>query len=230
MWSWLWIVALIAGFVPAVVTVVTYISIKKMSRPDLPFEPAVESQWPDGFRLVREHVDWATREGFDVVGTYTVDAMQRMFVAAWLHNEYPVYFCIYYHAQTETTVYDFVSLYEGDRGLTTGSTADAVFIPQPPDSYVQAFTDKTLDELWDLHLVSEQYVLNQLRLAPKRIDRPFEQVVIGAIHKQMGYVQSLPFWPLRTAWWYFVRRGRIVNLTIEQQQRKGYCSFEASRL
>ncbi len=229
MWSWLWIVVLIVGFVPAMVTVVTYMSIKRMSRPDLSLEPAAESAWKAGFNLVREHTDWADREGFDWVGAYVFEGMQRMFVAAWLHREYPVYFCIYHHPQTETTVYDFVSLYEGDRGLTTGNTADAVFIPQPPDSYVQAFTDKTLDELWDMHLVSEQYVLDRLHLQPKRIDKPFDQVVIGAIRKQMGYVQSMVFWPLRTAWWYFVRRGQRVNLTIEQQAQKGYCSFDASR-
>lgn len=227
MWSWLWLVVIVVGFVPAVVMIVTYLSIKKMSRPDLSLEPADENAWPEGFRLVREHQAWAQGEGFEWVGAYSLEAMQRMFVAAWRHHEYPMYFCIYHQPQTETTAYDFVSLYEGDRAMTTGNTADAVFIPQPPDSYVQAFTGKTLDELWDQHLVSEEYVLGKLRLEPQRIDKPFEQAVIGAIHKQMGYVQSLPFWMLRSAWWYFVRRGKRVNLTIEQQAQKGYCSFGA---
>ncbi len=180
---WIGLGVLVVVGVPALVALMTYISVQQMSRPDLKLQ-AVGTP-----HQATQYEHWATNEGFEWVGGYLLRGTADIRIAAWRHTQYPAYFCVYV-AQNQVH-FDLVTIYDGDIGLTTGSTKDGLLIPPAPGSYIQCFGGLEPEALWNKHLVAEAFMLEKLQLDPKPIDMPFDEVVVYAIHRQMRHVRTI---------------------------------------
>lgn len=212
--TWVWLILAIPALVVAVVMGVTYVSVVMMSRAAACLEPVAEPQMD----IAREQA-WAEGEGFVWVGAYLFKATATMKLAIWQHAEHAAYFCVYQHANGKNT--DFVTILNPHISVTTGSTKDAMFLPTAPGSFAQAFAGLSLDEMFDRHLVAEQHVMDRLSMKVQPLHDAFEQVLVGAVSRQMAYIRSIPFWPIRAVHWYYIRRSRLTGLSVSEQEQRG---------
>jgi len=166
-------------------------------------------------RHVQAVADWAYNNGFDTfLGAYMVRLGVESFIAAWEHHGRPTYFCLYQAANR--IFYDFVTIFSENRSLTTGSTKDGQFLPKPPGHYVQTFSSVSVAELYDRHRSAEQYLTMVGGITSRPLVSSFQETLAGAVKEQAAYIQSLGLWPLRAPVWYFIRKHRLHNKTIEQ--------------
>ncbi|MBI2195257.1 MAG: hypothetical protein HYU36_25025 [Planctomycetes bacterium] len=218
-------VAIIALLLPAAVSFACWNQVRRLSSPDLHLQPIPRpSSDPPGLASARD--GWARENGFEPIGRYLMEAGQTCHIDAWQHMQKPTLFCVYTISAPSLPAprvfSDLVTVFAEERSLTTASTKDAHFFPVRDGIYMQSFPDQTLGELWHRHLDGERYLVGRgLREIP-RPDIPFEQHILQAIHKQMAYVRAIPCWPLFASYWFWVRRNRLANLTIEEQHRRGW--------
>ena len=90
-------------------------------------------------------------------------------------------------------------------------------LPQRPRQYQQSFPNVAVDEAWRRHLDAEVYVMQRfgVRLQPLRMS--YEQMLLKALRMRMEFVRSIPLYPFRALFWYFIKRGRMANRSIQQQ-------------
>jgi len=98
---------------------------------------------------------------------------------------------------------------------------DSNLFPKPPGSYVQTFSNLSLDDRWYKHIEMENYLLDEGQAQLVEVDKPFEKCIVDATRRQMKFIRSLPLWPLRGTYWYFVRRRFWHNKLIKEQHEKG---------
>lgn len=222
--QWLGLLVLGVCFVPVLIAFVAFKSVMQLSNPSLALQPADPDTFKTEFQEAMLHDKWATDEGFEWVGTYLLTAPAQVFIAAWRHVEYPAFFCVYVHAQGKHT--DIVTIYENDLGITTGSSKDGLLFPSAPGSYMQCLPNISVHQQWQNHLEAEAFLLEKLKLDPRPIGKPFDVIVMESIRRQMAHVRRIPLWPLRTVWWFFVRRNKLAGMTIPQQYDKGLIAVD----
>lgn len=163
-------------------------------------------------------VDWLDEQGFDFVGAFKLDgAGTAPLLVVWKHVASRIYLVVYI-LPNGTQFIDIVSVLDEDTGVTTSTTKDGHLMPGRQGTYKQSFSGLSVPQLWQRHLEAEQYVASQHGLKPGDTERPFEEELMTAVHKQIDYVTSLPLWPLRIPWWYFVRRNVRHNRPIAPQE------------
>ena len=217
-------------FVPVVVwgsiAFIAYMSVRTMSSPSFRLQPAAGAEASAHADEIMGLDAWAQPLGFEWVGSFTMNAgSMRSFIAGWQHRQQPTFLAVYYitsqqggKAVTKRS-YDFVTEFSPDIGLTTGTTRDAQFFPARPGAYRQSFSGLDPDDVWAWHQASQEYLMRVggIRMDPPR--RGFEDAFHEGIQKQMAFVRSIPLWPLRAPFWYFVNRRRYHNMSVEQQHR-----------
>lgn len=201
----------------AAISLAVYSSVLAMSQPGQRLSPATRGQHYAQFDAAQAHHAWAQSQGFEWVGGYIFQGVQPIFVAAWKHAAQGSFFCMYMHQARQ--MYDFVTLFEGKRGLTTTSTADGLLLPHPPGACVQGFKLEP-DDLWAKHLEAEVYLASR-GFVPLTAAPPFEQAVQEAIDRQMAYVRTRPLWPVQGVYWFILRRHLLFNRSIESQHHAG---------
>jgi len=180
-------------------------------------DPAQDSR---AAKAEQQHAEWAYRQGFDTyLGSYLIRLGTDCYIAAWQHRQRPTYFCVYYTANR--FLFDFATIFSENRGLTTGSTKDGQFLPKPPGDYIQTFSGLSLDEQFNQHAVSEHYLMTAGRLQLLSVPWTFEEAVLESIKMQAAYIQSLSMWPMRAPYWFFIRKGRLHNKSIEELHNAG---------
>jgi len=197
------------------IAVAVYGSVLGMSDPDRVLKPATRELYSREFELAKEHHTWASDQGFAIVGGFVFQGAAKIFVAAWQLNRVPTFFCLYRAAQN--TNYDFVTVFPDGRSLTTASTKDAALLPRPTGAYLQAFPGRSASELWRLHEEALSFLSSAKGLVPEPTEKPFREILVDALAQQIAYVRSLPLWPFRGMFWYFVRREVLVNRSVAQQ-------------
>jgi len=100
--------------------------------------------------------------------------------------------------------------------LETCSRA-ASFLPNPPGRFVQSITYGALQDIWDIHLRSEAFLIDKLEISPKPMNVSFREEFANAVRAQAAYTTSRPFWRYRTIYWYLLKRFLMANKTIEEQ-------------
>jgi hypothetical protein len=165
---------------------------------------------------------WAEQNRFQFIG-YHVESCMNSLIVAWQHPSQPTYFCAYVvsdNARLRNT-YDFVTMFERDVSLTTGSTKDGHMMPPRPGAYVQTFSQVSLDEQWRRHTEAERFLTSRGHVRYRSNLPPFVESITTAIHGQVAHVRSLPFWPFRGVFWFASRRTRWHDLSIQEQHEAG---------
>ncbi|MGI6418759.1 MAG: hypothetical protein ACOX1P_24190 [Thermoguttaceae bacterium] len=210
----LWMVPLAVLAIPAVIGLILFVQIKALSRPDLELVPAERHRFASAIADSQSHDAWLMSQGFNLVACCRLNAMKGALITAWQHTARPSYICIYHLANQRN--YDMVTLFADDVHLTTGSTADGMLLPTAPGGYCQCFPKTSFQKMWQRHIEAEEYLISSGAVALSAIDRPFQEIFVESIRRQADHVQTIPFWPLRGAYWYFVRRTRLAGKTVSQ--------------
>ncbi len=178
----------------------------------------VEDDEPDVPRAAQCHA-WAAARGFALRGTFRPLGVTT---CVWVHDSEPTYFCLY--SMRGKTYDDFVTLLGKDNAVTTGSSNGSLLFPLPAGEWKQAFPGRDLDELWGLHQEAVSFVRGRAGVGFAQDVKDFPESMAYGIRREMDYVRSLPLWPLRWPYWYFVRRRRLLNKTVREQVESGLVS------
>ena len=170
--------------------------------------------------------NWASAHEFRFLGYYAA-SVGNLMLAAWRAADRPTFFCQYVTPEADgaKSSFDFVTLFTDDVGLTTGSNADGHLLPPPAVSYMQSFSDLTLDDRWARHLLMEGHLIERGGAQLSQTNDSFEVALIRHTERLVEHVRSLWFWPLRGAWWYFVRRRQWHDVSISTQRERGWIRF-----
>jgi len=161
--------------------------------------------------------------GFEFQGYFALTGVNGL-IAAWQRADRPTFFCHYVLTAGNQlrTSFDFVTLFADEIGLTTGSNRDGHLMPRRPTSFLQTFSDRELEGLWAAHLETEEYLMDHGGARLVAMETSFEEAFESSIRRSAEYVGSLPLWPLRGTYWYFVRRYAWHGLTVRQQRERGW--------
>lgn len=211
------VVGVVVFVVLAVPVAMTFVSVRGLSNPTLVPLSSQEQQHDEGSQ-------WAQENGFAFVGNFAMKVgIAETSMAIWRCSERPSFFCRY-TAQAGNIVqtsFDFVTIFDGDIMLTTNDKADSQMLPQAPRHYLQSFSAVSLDQQWCQHVQMENYLMDAGGALLVQLNKAFEDCFIDTVRKQVEYVRSLSFWPLRGIYWFFVRRKLRHNLSIQAQHDKG---------
>ncbi len=201
----------------AVPVALTFVSIQGLSDPKLIPIP-LEEQGDNA------NGQWAGGNDFAFVGNFSMKiGISDASMTIWRCPDRPTFFCRYI-VQAGTNVrtsFDFVTMFENEIMLTTNDKADSQLLPSAPGHYLQSFSGLSLDGQWNQHLQMENYLMDVGGALLVQNDRPFEDCFVDTIRKQVEFVRSLSFWPLRGTYWFFIRRRLRHNLSIQTQHDKG---------
>jgi hypothetical protein len=156
---------------------------------------------------------WAAAHHFQPAGAYRATHLAAK-VVAWTQEGEPSYLCVYliFNARTET---EFITVC-GEKVLATGRTKDTHLFPTPRGSWQQSFSTSSIGELWSLHLEASKYLSEITDFRPAKYAPNLQDDFTRAMRREAEHVRSLPLWPLRIPYWYFVRRNALHNKSIRQ--------------
>ncbi|MCF7954238.1 MAG: hypothetical protein K9M75_00405 [Phycisphaerae bacterium] len=167
---------------------------------------------------------WSQANNFEYEGCYkTRIGMSHMTIYAWKHDERPSFVCQYDIKENKKvkTNYDFVTIFADDVGLTTGADSSSQTLPKPPGEYMQSFSDMTFDDRLEMHVYSENFLINSGGAILLEREFSFEEEFVNAARRDARFVCKLWFWPLRWPYWHAVRKVKLHNLSIEDQHLEG---------
>ena len=206
----------IVGFVYAAVTLATYTNTVRMAEVSLMLYPNAEPP--------QDADEWAANNDFKFIGNYIIKTgATDCLISAWKRLDRPTSFCRYVvsNKNKSKTTHDLTTIFAHHIGLTTCDTMDGNLFPAFPGSYKQSFSNISLDHLWAHHIEMENYLMDKGKAQLLERDVSFEQDFNEATQKQIKFIRSLPFWPFRGAYWYFIRRRIWHNKSIKTQHEKG---------
>jgi hypothetical protein len=163
---------------------------------------------------------WADGNDFVFVGHFgTRLGIAETHMAIWRRPDRPSFFCRYTVSagRTEQTSYDFVTIFDGDVIVTTSDRSGGQMLPLPDGYYCQSFSQLGLDAQWSRHVDAENFLMDVGGATLRSLDKPFEACFLDAVHKQEAFIKTIPLWPLRGIEWFFVRRHRRHDLSLQVQ-------------
>ena len=169
----------------------------------------------DKFGKAAEHNEWAEGRGFEWLGAYVYVAPfnPKIFITCWRRAADDVIAACY--AMGGKQIFDFVSMYEGEVGLTTCTNSGAMLYPPMPGAYKQAFTQGDLDLVLQKHLEGDDYLRRRFNLR-KATPEPIERVFVRSVAKTARHAWRIWFFPLRSLYWYTQLRKRS-NIPVSMQ-------------
>ena len=212
-------IIIIAG-IPIVLGLVLCLIVILRGRMGLkPYETKTPPGEDDNIESTKEISLWAEQNDFHLIGYYTVSYGMRCFLAVWQSKHKPTDLCMYIVRTPDETVIAcaFETLFENGFDLTTADTKDAILCPTPPKLYRQSFWGCGLKELYRIHLKSERYLIEAGGAQLKRAPVDFEKEFVRSMKEQNRWQWKHWYWIFFLLYFYFVRRGKWHNKTIQQQ-------------
>jgi hypothetical protein len=213
-------VAALAAAIIVLPAIAQYYIIRLLSNPKLHLKPADGRKFSRQIRDAQKQDEWAREHGFEHLGCYVLSATPGILIAAWRHTSEPTFMAMYY--QQLRPFRDLVTMFQPDASLTTGSSADGLLMPRPPTDYSQCFTGLDADRLWERHREAIHFLTTRGRVSLARMPVDFERSFVTAMHDQCAHVRTIPLWPFRAIFWYFGRRRRLRNVSVEEQHQRGW--------
>ena len=167
---------------------------------------------------IREQYPWAEANGFEWVNSY--QSVGSAVVAAWKKKGEPTIFCVYCLSNGKISRDFCTDLKEG--ALTTGSSPDAGLFPHAPGDYAQTFPNCTIEEQWNWHIHALEYLTKNHGSKVAEDKKSFEESFREGLKTSVEHVVSIPFWPLRVPYWFFVRRKRVLGKTVSELLHQGF--------
>ncbi len=186
-------------------------------------------------RIFLESDAWAKGHDFHYVGLFRYGGIV---IGVWENPERCSFLAQYFFGNAG--LYDFGTDFEHHLSVDTNNIRFGAMTPFPPWCYVQILPKHKLDDLWTQHLETVRYLTEQgACLTPFMPERPWgnirkadpfsePQPLAAEVALNTGngtvcrYVRSLPLWPHRWPYWWFVRPFLCVNKTVRDQIERGW--------
>jgi len=180
------------------VSVMMYVLVRAMDSPKATLRPIEQMPYAGVVGVLHA---WAQQHGFEWVGAFrfSTGASASSVVYVWRHREQRTYLCDYEVNGAHTE--DFVSIYDQNQGLTTGSRTSMFALAYPPGMYVQCFPVAATMVRWDHHLQAEAWLMEHRSVEISTVVLPADQEIQAALRRQFAHLKTMPCWPLRTPWW-----------------------------
>lgn len=168
----------------------------------------------DAVFLAAESVlnEWTELKRFEHAGYFlchTLTDGAAIKCAAWWSEKRRSYLMLYVAAKK--VHYEFVSVYP-DAALVTSSGKHSFVLPFPPESHVQVFTRGNIDALLAAHKKGQKTLKNRRNLTPQNaLPENLYATMITIMARQAQYVQSIPLWKWKGAYWFFIRKHLLAN-------------------
>jgi hypothetical protein len=217
------ILIFIALFIAIVTASATFSIISQGKPPSIEKYRQGDKQLAALVETARPHNTWAVNNGFMFAGCYKVRIAQAVVdMAVWRRNDRPTILSLYIvrmgnrkNISTDIST-DFADMIS----LTSNNSRAAQLSPWRPGRYQQTFSPVTLDELWAKHIEAENYLMDvgEAQLMQKEFN--FEKELLDSCRRQNAYIRSIPFWYLKGAYWFFIRKNIRHNKSVKQQHEK----------
>ncbi|MHC4757025.1 MAG: hypothetical protein ACYTE8_00050 [Planctomycetota bacterium] len=159
---------------------------------------------------------WAVSNGFEFVGNYRI---QSIYFSGWEHTKRPTFF--YEYKVQFKKFYALVTIFSNHIKLTTGNSKNDQLDPKQDRDYVQSFTKMSFEHRWEKHVESENYLIEKGGVKLPDILFSFEEYLGEMLDKELENHRRFRFYHFRVLWWYFFRRGRRHNKSIQKQHELG---------
>jgi hypothetical protein len=215
----IWIIpvaVIVVGFLGIAVTGMISVYMIKNTKELL--KPIILNPQSNVMKTIQEHYSWTENNGFEWINSY--QSIGTAVVGAWKKKGEPTFFYVYCLSNGKISR-EFATDFKEDGGLTTCDSPDAGLFPQRKGNYAQTFPNCSIEEQWNWHLHAFEYLTKNLRLEPASDDKNFEESFSKGTLDPVEYVSSLPFWPLRIPYWFFVRRKRVLGKTVSELLHAG---------
>lgn len=211
LWVGVWVLC-IAG----ILVYSFYMQVKRMAGAVVSPQPELESVFqailPSEIRAFLEE------NRFSFEGTYR---FQNVRFAVWTQPARTLPMRRFVLMKTATNLaHDLVTEFSERDSLTTGMSRASFLFPRPWGSFLQSFPGKSLPELWRRHTAGETFLIQSGVVATGGASQSIEDTLSKAMPKQLSYVRSIPLWPVRALYWYFIKRFLLHNIPIASQNLK----------
>ena len=200
--------------IPVAIAFATYYGVKKMAA-----RPSLEARADLAAGLIgalpADKTSFLNANGFRFAEAY---AFHLVRIGIWTRtsDQMPTQSFSYSRTATNST-YEFITEFSDDVSLTTTMSRAAFMFPRGFGGFLQSFPKASIVELWDAHLKGEAHVRSTLSLPISQCKLPYEERVSRGMTKQLAYVRSLSFWPIRGIYWFTIKRFLMSNRPIWKQ-------------
>jgi len=157
--------------------------------------------------------EWLDEHSYEPLGVFRHGMIH---LAVWQRRHERTYLAIYLAANRRRLA-DVETMFDDGGGLQTGSTSETHVVPPRPNHWKQSFSVKQLMELHQHHEEGLAFLKNAIGQRPGQREKPVEDEIIESSRATCHFVRSIPLWPLRMPYWYFVRRHRLHGMGVRQQ-------------
>lgn len=199
---------------PFVIATGVYFLVRKMSQPEkmlfpLPNGLAPERQW-----VVNGYGHWLQSQQLQTIGAFRFGSLETI---AFRQKGAPRFFSIVFSRMGVSFAVE--TFFDGtdSPSLETGTSGSTGMFPAPPRTYKQSFPGVTPDVAWQRHVDAEAYLIERFCLRYRPLTLPYEQILLNGVRTTTQYVRSIPFYPFRAVYWFFVSRRKANNRSIQEQ-------------
>ena len=203
------LVVLLAG----TIAYATWASVNKMlASPQLRPVPELAPGFIDG--LPPATAEFLQANGFRFHQSYQLHLVQ---IGIWTRGDQPPVRSFSVSRIMGKTVFEFITEFSEDAGLTTTTTRAAFMFPRGKGGFMQSFPRASLAKLWKAHQQGEGFLLSERAIPVSACHLPFEERATRGYIKQLSRVKALPLWPLRASYWFSAKRFLMANRPIWRQ-------------
>lgn len=200
---------------PFVIAAGVYFLVRKMSEPEKMLFPLPNGLPPGRQQIVNGYANWLQSKQLQTISAYRFGSIETII---FKQKDASRFFSIMFSRLRVS--FGVETLFDGTdcASLETATSGSTGMFPMPPHTYKQSFPGVTPDDAWQRHLDAEAYLMERfgLRYRPP-LTVPYEQILLKEIRMTMQHVRSIPFYPFRAVYWFFVSRSKAANRSIQQQ-------------
>jgi hypothetical protein len=134
-------------------------------------------------------------------------------VSVFQQKDQPRYLSFMFHQRLSWCVESYL---EDLTILDTTNSGSPDLFPRP-GAYKQNFPGISVQEIWRHHLEGESQLSKKFGFDWRPINRPYEELLAGAMRIRMNHNRSQSLWPFRVLFRYFVTGRRHYNQSIQRR-------------
>lgn len=198
---------------PLLIAAQVWFLVRKMSEPEKMLVPLPNGLAPGRQMVVAQMQEWLNAMEMEPVFARRFGMIETV---TFQQRGAPRFFSILFH---KSTTFSFETYFDDTdcTCLDTGTSGSGGMFPTRLHQYQQSFPNASPDEAWQRHYDAELYLVQRFGLRYQQLTMPYEDILLKAMRLRMQHVRSIPLYPFRALYWYFVSRGQLAHRTIQQQ-------------
>ncbi len=218
--DWVYLLLLIPLGLAGLIAFAVWQSVNGLVSPDGRLAVLTSGEYALAAPQLLAHENFADQHGLEWVGAFRTSFpnVPSMVLAAWRSpGDGPTLAA--YLAPSGEVMTDVVSMYAGERGLTTCNGAGAALFPCRPGKLRQVLPGRSLPDLWAAHSEADDYARRTLGFRPWRDPRPVEEQILESVRAVGNFAKSYPLWPLLGVYWFLTQSLRTGKTVLQQGLR-----------